>query len=57
MKWGLDFMGLIKLEGRYIGNKYILVTTDYAIKRVEVRALKINTSTVITNFLYECIST
>jgi hypothetical protein len=57
MKWGLDFMGPIKLEGRYIGNKYILITIDYATKWVEVRALITNIVAVITIFLYECILT
>jgi hypothetical protein len=57
MKWGLDFMGPIKLEGRYIRNKYIFTTIDYATKRMEIRALKTNIVVVITIFLYECILT
>jgi hypothetical protein len=32
MKWGLDFMGLIKLVARHIGNQYIIATTNYTTK-------------------------
>ncbi len=39
MKWGLDFMGLVKLATRYTKNQYIIVPTNYTIKWVKVKAL------------------
>ncbi len=57
MKWAFNFVGSIKLIGRYTWNKYIFVARAYATKWVETRALKTNTIVITTIFLYECILT
>jgi hypothetical protein len=57
MKWGLDFIGPIKLGGRITWKKYILVAIDYVTKWVEAKTLITNTIVVIARFLYEYILT
>ncbi len=56
-KWGLDFIGPIKLASRMSNNQYILVTINYATKWVEAQAFCTNIVVVTTKFLYEHILT
>jgi hypothetical protein len=42
-KWGIDYISLIKSTWRYIGNRYVMVATDYVTKW-GVKALQTNTA-------------
>jgi hypothetical protein len=57
IKWGLDFIGFIKLVSCSNGNKYILVASDYAAKWVEAKVLKTNMAIVTIQFIYDFILT
>jgi len=57
MKWGIDFIGPIKLVKKLMRNKYIFVTTDYATKWVEVKAFRFNIVVITAKILYEYILT
>jgi len=53
MKWGFDFMGLVKPVARYTGNQYIIVATDYTTKWVKAKTVCDNTTKNIVKFIYE----
>ncbi len=57
VKWGLDFIGPIKLIKKLTWNKYIVVATNYATKWVEAKALKTNIMIIIVEFQCEYILT
>ncbi len=52
-KWGLDFIGLVKLANKLSSNQYILISTNYATKWVEAQTLHTNSVTIIVKFLYK----
>ena len=56
MKWGLDFVGLVK-KTRHTRKRYILVATDYATKWIEARALRTNSAQETAQLLYESVLT
>jgi hypothetical protein len=56
-KWGIDFVGPIKLPSRNGHKRYILVATEYVTKWVEAIATKNDDADTVARFLYENIIT
>ena len=56
-KWGIDFVGPIKIPARSTHAEYILVATDYLTKWVEAKATIKNDARTTAKFLYENIFT
>ncbi len=53
MKWGFNFMGLIKLAAKSIGNQYIQVAINYTTNQAKAKALRDNIAQSIAKFIYE----
>ncbi len=53
MKWGLDYMGPIKLTTHCTRNQYIIVAKNYTTKWVEGKVLQDNIARNTVKFLYE----
>ena len=51
-KWGLDFVGPFTPDVACMGNRYILVATEYYTKWVEAKELRDNTAASTANVLY-----
>ncbi len=57
MKWGLDFVRPIKLDGQSTWNMYTLIGTNYATKQMEAKVLCTNMAAITIKFLYKLILT
>jgi hypothetical protein len=53
MKWGLDFIGLIKPTTRYTKNQYIIFANGYTTKWVEMKTFCYNMAKSTAKFIYE----
>lgn len=56
-KWGIDFVGPIKMPARHMHAEYIIVAIDYLTKWVEAKATVKNDAQTTTKFLYEQVFT
>jgi hypothetical protein len=55
MKWGLDFMGPIKLAHRFLGNKYILMALTIPLSGWKQVCISNQHYTSTVRFIYKCI--
>lgn len=51
-KWAIDFMGLIKPQGK-MGTRYIITATMYLTRWIEAQLVKDHTAATDTIFLFE----
>ena len=52
-KWAMDFVGPINPPGKRIGAQYIITTTDYLNRRVEVAPVVDCTTMTAARFIFE----
>jgi transposase InsO family protein len=56
-KWAIDFVGPINPPGKRIGERYIIIATEYLTKWVEARVVKDCSATTAARFIFDDIIT